>query len=386
MKNLYYYFYDLNEVLVDRYPAKIARQIRVLEPESRFIFIFSERYRSDQPHEIPEESDFFFIPDLNRNKINKLFQKYPPKSLTTIAQRIPDMWMLTFFNHKGIPTHLIQHGLWSDRLERIPLLPLLIGKFAKFIHYLGHVKDICRQNKIPFFTTLIDLYHFLLKEDITIPESNHLHSNLIRANKVFTFDKSWDDYYIHKYGYKKESLVYIGNPDLLALKGKDIDNKEDAVCYLCQSLVEDGRLSKEAYSEFLKTLKQNIANKKKLYIKLHPRSKMGFYKEIKDHKNIVFINDLPICKFYIAHYTGLLATVKQISNNILIWLLPNHHTPEYFKKFGSVVTNKIEEMNMFISGKTPHSKNDDFKKLSKKELESFDPIQTIANHLVKQSE
>ena len=53
---------------------------------------------------------------------------------------------------------------------------------------------------------------------------------------------------------------------------------------------------------------------------------MDNYLSIKENKNVVFTNELPICDFYIGHYTGLLATVKHISNNILIWLFPNHHT------------------------------------------------------------
>ncbi|MCK9330968.1 MAG: hypothetical protein M0Q94_13925 [Candidatus Cloacimonetes bacterium] len=385
MKDLYYYFYDLNEVLIDRYPARIANQIRSIDSNSKFIFIYSEKYRNNHPEKIPDGSKFFFIPDLNKIKLDKIIKKHPPKSLTTIAQRIPDMWILTYFNNHKIPTQLVQHGLWSDRLERIPLIPLLLGKFSKFVNYLKHVKEICRINGIPIYSTLTDLYHFLLKEDITIPESKHLNNNMIRANKVFAFDHSWNDYYVGKYGYSQEMLIYIGNPDLLLLKGKEIDKKEEAVCYLCQSLVEDGRLSKEVFSSFLEILKIHVADQKKLYIKLHPRSKMDFYDILKNKKNIVFTNDLPICNLYIAHYTGLLATAKQISDNILIWLLPNHHTPEYFQNFGSVVTDRADVLKDFISGKIPLLKKDHIKKLSKDELEHFDPIKSIADYLIEQS-
>ena len=42
MDNRYYYFYDLNEVLIDRYPSKIANEIKKIEFNSRFVFIYSE--------------------------------------------------------------------------------------------------------------------------------------------------------------------------------------------------------------------------------------------------------------------------------------------------------------------------------------------------------
>ena len=118
----HFYFHDLNEVLIDRYPAKIANYLSGTYQVSNFIFIYSEKYISATPRKIPSGSKSFYIPDLSLKKIKSLFQKYPPNSLTTIAQRIPDMLMLSIFNSDSIPTFIVQHGLWSDRLQRI-LLP-----------------------------------------------------------------------------------------------------------------------------------------------------------------------------------------------------------------------------------------------------------------------
>ena len=62
----------------------------------------------------------YYIPKLSKKIIN-LIENFPPYSLTTIAQRIPDMWMLSLFNHLNIKTNMVQHGLWSDKLQRISL-------------------------------------------------------------------------------------------------------------------------------------------------------------------------------------------------------------------------------------------------------------------------
>ena len=53
-----------------------------------------------------------------------------------------------------------------------------------------------------------------------------------------------------KYGYNIKNLIYIGNPDLMLLKEVDINKQENSVCYICQSLVEDGRLEKNIYQDF----------------------------------------------------------------------------------------------------------------------------------------
>lgn len=378
----YFYFYDLNEILIDRYPAKIASLINSKTKKNNFVFIYSEKYNNSIPKNIPKGSKSFYIPSLSKTKLEEIISQYPPISLTTIAQRIPDMWMLTYFNHQGYPTSLVQHGLWSDKLERISLIPLLLSKFFKFFNYTRNVISICKLNKLPFFKTLYELYRFLLKEDVDIPDMSQLHNDMIRANKAFIFDQSWDDYYIKKYGYASENLIYIGNPDFLLLKNIDITHQEDAVCYLCQSLVEDGRFIRNEYQKFLSVLNKNVASNKKLYIKLHPRSRIDIYDELKNNENVVFTKDLPVCKYYIGHYTGLLATVAQISDDILIWKFPNHHTPEYFFQFGSSITNETEELSKFITGDYNRINQDHELKLSKAEIDAFDPLEIISNTLL----
>jgi hypothetical protein len=378
----YYYFYDLNEVLIDRYPAKITSLISSKSKINNFIFIYSEKYNNSTPQNIPDGCKSFYIPNLSKKSIEQIISQYPPNSLTTIAQRIPDMWMLSLFNHLGYPTFIVQHGLWSDRIERIQLVPLLLSKFSKLINYIQHTRSICKLNNLSYAKMLYELYRFSLKEDINIPETSQLNRDMLRAKKAFVFDESWNDYYIKRYGYNAKNLIYIGNPDFLLLKNKDLGEKEDAVCYLCQSLVEDGRFINSEYQFFLNLLKDKIASTKKLYIKFHPRSRIDLYNVLKNNANVVFTNDLPICKYYIGHYTGLLATVAQISNDILIWKLPKHHTPDYFLQFGSIISDNPNELKYFISGKYDRIKIQ-CKKFTTDELNSFNPLKTISDTLLK---
>ena len=136
--NKYFYFFDLNEVLIDRYPATISKYLQENYSTNNFIFIYSEKYNKNEPKNLPEGGKSFYIPDLSLKMINELILKYPPNSLTTIAQRIPDMLMLSIFNKKNIPTFIVQHGLWSDKLQRIPLVKLLLRKFLKVRNYVRY--------------------------------------------------------------------------------------------------------------------------------------------------------------------------------------------------------------------------------------------------------
>ena len=378
----FYYFYDLNEVLIDRYPAKISNKILEEDPSASFIFIYSENYKYSTPTKIPEGCKSFYIPLLSRRKLMEIVEMYPPKSLTTIASRIPDTWVICFFNNLGIPTNVVQHGLWSDKLQRIPLLFLIFDKFSKFSRYMFYVYQTARLSGISFFGLLNDFYYFLIKENKHIPELDYLDNDLLRAKRVFSFDDSWDEYYLKKYGYSKKCLSYIGNPDILLLRDLKIDEKENAVCYLCQSLVEDGRMSAGNYKDFLQLLSEEIPQSMKLYVKLHPRSKIEIYDSLNYLPNVEFTNNLPVCSHYIGHYTGLLSTVIHITDNILIWLFPNHHIPEYFKKFGSVVTDKRTEINFFLKSDFKQAANGHFKKLTSNDIKTSDPIAKIAEGLM----
>lgn len=380
--NKYFYFYDLNEVLIDRYPAQIASLIASHTGNNNFIFIYSEKYRNSAPLNTPKGSMAFYIPGLEKRKIKDIVLQYPPIAMTTIAQRIPDMWMLSLFNHIGCPTFVVQHGLWSDRLERISLLPLLVGKYRKFINYTYHVYSTCKLNNMSFVKTLSELYRFLLREDIDVPDTSQLNSDMLRGSKAFIFDESWNDYYIKKYGYSAENLVYIGNPDYAILKNIDMTRKEDAVCYICQSLVEDGRYTNAQYRKYLKILDESVASRKKLYIKLHPRSRIELYEMFRDNNNVVFTNDLPACNYYIGHYSGLLATVAQISENILIWLLAEHHTPEHFLRYGSIITSDPKDIGKFISGNY-QKRRIMINKLTDEEIKTYNPITVISEELLK---
>ena len=218
-----------------------------------------------------------------------------------------------------------------------------------------------------------------------MPNTKFLNFDGLRAQKAFVFDKSWDEYYLEKYGYNSIDLIYIGNPDFLILKEKDLNIKEDAVCYICQSLVEDHRYLLKDYEKVLKILNDYVASEKKLYVKLHPRSKKEYYRIFESNKNVVLTDDFPICEYYIAHYTAMLGLAKQCSDNILIWNLKNHHMPKYFNQFASVITDNIIELKDFIGGKSKQNQMISYTKLNNEELINFNPIKVIADNLVNHS-
>ena len=66
--------------------------------------------------------------------------------------------------------------------------------------------------------------------------------------------------------------------------------KENSICYVCQTLVEDDRLNRKQMNYFLNLLLESIGDNK-LYIKLHFRSDMSLYEKFKARKIYFFRNE-----------------------------------------------------------------------------------------------
>ena len=347
---MYYYFYDLNEKLLDRFPSLISKEIiNCFDKNAKFIFIYSEKYtKNGKPTKLPKNSKVFFLPFLSFYKLNDILKKYPPFSLTTIALRIPDMLILSYFNKRNTPTFMVQHGLFINHLERIPFFNLVYKKFYKFFKYFLYSLKISKILKVSFYKILKEQYLFFIKGSHQLKDLKYINNCLLISNKAFLFDNSWDNYYINKYGYHKNQFYYIQNPDYNLFKPMLREVKQNAVCYICQSLVEDGRFKEKHYKKFITDFVKNIGMENKIYFKLHPRSRMSLYSHIKD-ENIEFVNDLPNCKFYLGHYSSILAIVSQVGSKVIVWKLKGHGIPKEFEKYADLLSHDWSKVKNYIS-------------------------------------
>lgn len=379
----YYWFFDINELQIERFHCKIAKEL-VAAGENKFVFIFIEKCFSDVPKNIPEGSVVRFMPNMSKANLDKLMEKYPAKCLITTGCRVPDMWLYSYMKAHNAPSYFVQHGLWSDELEHIPLYKVAFRKFNKLRLYSMYVYYLAKFNKLPFWGCMVDYYKSLFTYQINIPESKYLKGDELKVDYVCSYDESWDEYYKEHFGYEKEQMIYMGNPDFLLIKGKDMDKKEDAICYICQSFVEEVRLEPAKLDNFLQKLRESMSGKK-LYIKMHPMTDMKYYKAISAYENVEFTKDFPICKAYIGHYSSLLAVAKQISDDVLIWDFPNHHLPPYFLRFGSILTGNQEELKAFVSGNYNRNLPDEhIKKLTTEEIANYRaPMAVVAEVISK---
>lgn len=376
----YIYFYDRNEVLLDRYPAGISQILsRNLGDDIQFIFLYSERLRKGgAPQKLPENSIVIYQPLLKLDYLDKLTQKYPPVAFINIALRIPDVLLIGYFNRLMVPTYMVQHGLFVKYLTRIPFIQHITSKFVKFQKYFIYSLSISRMIGKPFLKTLKELFACYIKGAKKFHELETIKDSGLLSSKVFAFDTSWDSYYIDNYGYNKSQLIYFGNPDYNLVKECLANPVQDAICYICQSLVEDGRYLKKDFLAFLNGMKKNLAGRK-VYLKLHPRSDLEMYKGLED-ENFVLTTAFENCDTFLGHYSSLLEISNQLDRNVILWKMEGHEIPSSYEKYGHIMTNDWDEVNAFLKNR----KTSDFK-IKEKVQEFLDmqlkPLDMIAERL-----
>jgi len=317
-------FFDLNIIGIGRYPLQIANEMNINSKDIYFYFLYEEDpdYKlSEIQKKLPKNSKLIKIEKPNYNYIKFLMQKIEPDSFLVMAQRIPDSALVSVANELGIKTFKFQHGLYIPFMKRD--IKLFISKIIKTIRYLQYSLVIAQATKFSKIEMIKEYINIFLKgKKITDTE---LPLKKINVDTVFVYGEYWKKYHREEFGYEYEQQIIVGYPDLMQLEQIRKKPQEDAICYICQTLVEDGRLSREDMEDFIDILSRTIGDRK-LYIKLHPRSDMTLYNPLQKMKNVIFTKtDFPHCNKYIGHYSSMLAIAMYLTNEIFLWNFENHN-------------------------------------------------------------
>jgi len=157
----------------------------------------------------------------------------------------------------------------------------------------------------------------------------------LNVERVLVYGNYWKQYHKDVFGYCIEKQSVVGYPELKSLTNDKENIAAPGVCYIAQTLVEDGRLDRKILIDFLELLALSCENSKQpLTIKLHPRSDLEIYKCLRE--DVVFeMARFPISDIYIGHYSSLVAKAGFVTNNILLIDFPGHNIPEYIMSIAS---------------------------------------------------
>lgn len=337
-------FYDINLLNHKKYIGDIINNMMLNSHNS--VFIMYDEY-DQEGYEYFQNKNCKLIKNrsITYGGIKKNLQKIQPDVLIVNAQRLSDTAYVSVAKQIGIKTVMIQHGMYIPfmKRERFFLIKKLL-KTLKYFMYSQVIAKAINRNGLDVFSRFLQTFAKgkTYKEVVDFTET-------INVDYVLVYGEYWKQYHHDIFGYSLEQQTVIGYHELNkvdAIKSKEFE--EYGVCYIAQTLVEDGRFDRTQMESFIANLEE-IAKSKKVYIKLHPRTDRTLY----ENKNLILLDsDIPNVGIYLGHYSSLIALVGHLQGRTILYEFDGHEIPHYFKEFAKVVNTKeslLEEVNNDIS-------------------------------------
>jgi len=290
-------------------------------------------------------NSFYYKGELNPIKDNLKF--YNEIIVVLFAFRPIDLF---FLNHlkQEIPeckSVMIQHGVYSDILQREKIITFLKNTYGRVLSYLSTFlfsKSLSIKSKISLFIEI--LLVFVLNERKY--SDSKIKNILILPDNCLVYEEKWKNY-INEHFYDDSPPRY----DLIPPKDLELLNSDkiidiDSVVIIAQSLVEDGRYSREKLIQELELIISKIPHEFKIYIKRHPRGDDSIYENLS--REMFLTDKLVIAKYIISGYSSLMQLYfEQIKSNVFCWKFKNHHNPSYFNSFSISYGRDDELINFF---------------------------------------
>lgn len=232
------------------------------------------------------------------------------------AYRIPEICLMIL--NPETKFIYVQHGYYTIKMRRT--FSGIIKKIDRIIvYFLLFLMVAFRRPK-----SIIPLLNFIFKVWI---KGNGMNGTIAPAspNLALIQGAAWENWHREKIGW--QTSTYCIKP---YFERKKIQYKYEvgAWQYICQSLVEDGRINQDLIRKSLKDfIKKNKPNK--IYFILHPRSNPSIYKDLA--VNYEFVTDCIYTLPTLGHYSSLLIYAKQHALNIQLLPLENHEIPTDFR-------------------------------------------------------
>lgn len=324
-------FYDINQINFYKYIPELLNYLR--KDSSLNILLIYEEATSDQ--NALNFLNNFKLKKINLfNNLNELINSSTGLFVVN-AQRIPDSLLVAYAKKQNVPTLMIQHGMYNGHLKRTT--SLFMKKASKAIKYLLYslkIGLILRKNPIlvslKFMQTFIGYSSYKLK----LKEFKSIY-----ADYVHVYGEYWVKYHQDFFGYNENSkFEIVGYPELRNINFSD----KVEVCYIAQTLIEDGRCAFENFAPILSQLSL-LSNRYKLVVKRHPRSSDDIYIKA----GLEIIDELPDADIYIGHYSSLLAIPISLKKKVALIPLSGHIIPEYFLR-NSFVFNSAHDIQIAL--------------------------------------
>ena len=284
-------------------------------------------------------------------KIINSFRELKVSNVIISGQRPADFRIIIAANNLHIPIVYKMHGLYVENVKRNISFYLL--SFKKELRTDGYLIDIgCFTNsiKLPF--------GILLSFVVGMSRKYWMKSHFLQVDHGLVWSKYWQIWHEKNWFMTPNKRWEVtGNPD--TLKFSKVELNSNNICYIYQTLVEDGRVTFHDMNDFYDGL-ATVAGKMnfKVNVKWHARGDATIKKSL-EARGFIVHNNFPLTTLYVGHFSSLLGMVPLVEGKIIIYELDGHDTPEPIRQCATSIAHNIPELerSLNLGSEARESKN-----------------------------
>ncbi|MEN2283888.1 hypothetical protein AAGF08_17230 [Algoriphagus sp. SE2] len=273
-------------------------------------------------------------------EISKILNLHKPDFIFIGAYRIYDQLWCNIALKRNINVYNYQHGFEVNSVNYTFRGALF--KFKKSFRLISTAFRLSKFSKVNSFKLVSDYVSYILSGKTS--ESSLLKHRSFHPFHTFVYSDFYKVFWHNKYGFDDSKMSIITPHDFLLAAQACKSPKIKGVCYITQTLVEDGRMTEASFKRLLKDYLLIAKQSEKFIIKLHPRANIDYYKDFELLSNVTIQRDFPNCEIYLTHYSSMIFAAANISGKLILHELPKHPTPEVFYSIAPYIVHSAGEI------------------------------------------
>jgi len=269
-------------------------------------------------------------------KIMNSFKSYQVSVVIISGQRPADFRIVVAANKLNIPIVYKMHGLYVVRVKRN--IAFYFSNMRKVFRTVGYLFDIA------FSTGSVRIASgIFLSFVFGMPRKKWMNSDRLCVDYGLVWSEYWKSWHERCWAMNpRQGWKVTGNPD--TTKFPSAPTKEKSFCYVYQTLVEDGRVSRSIMNSFYDDL-ASIAHSqnKAVHVKWHARGDTSIRDGLAQ-RGFHIHDEFPIGEIYVGHFSSLLGLVPLIGGSIIVFELEGHTTPKPIAECATLLIDDIDAL------------------------------------------
>lgn len=282
-------------------------------------------------------------------RIINSFKEQGVSALMISGQRPADFRVVIAANTLNIPIIYKMHGLYTEKVNRnISFYFFNINKVLRTVGYLIDIGLFTKIAKIPV--------GILLSFIFGISRKIWMATEILQVDHCLVWSEYWRPWHEHNWCMNpRKGWAITGNPDTAKFINGQVNKK--GICYVYQTLVEDGRVSKQTMESFYDGLAKAAFNDNiSVNVKWHVRGDT-LIRDGLEARGFCVQDELPRAKIYVGHSSSLLGLVPLVGGELTIFELEGHDTPEPIRQCATITVNDMKRLEEVLNASDLQGEN-----------------------------